>query len=443
MNKRIIDFFIILFISSTLFAYDFSLNSIETEKNTVTVYRGKSMQTISDDNFLISMLATKNSHGIQFSTSITNYSSTDYLFKENCVTVYQGIYENDTWEKIEYIPATAYFEQEKRAAKTEEIVTAIALGINAANAGYSTVTGSGYTRGYRYTYTAEVFSPADAAIATTYSIIALDNLQQNNQDYLSFLENNLLFDSLIPANDNYNGIFIVDERKGPDYKVIFEISPSEQFVFYFTRSDKDEIINPWKDKNRSRHSIVVGFSPLFNHFSAYYLWSRPKGVGLYTGLSFREDSIGKDIILETSLDYDLINYDLGYPNPLNKPYSTFYDWKVEYDKNIINYDAVGMFGGLTIKTFPYTWLLVGIGMEMVSDRLYDGRLYYRYTGDYKNPETDYAFYKKGWIKDKTFEVLFAPQLGVNFIVNKFDFGAIFSYSITGKPSFDITAGLAF
>ncbi len=271
----------------------------------------------------------------------------------------------------------------------------------------------------------------------------MDNLQQRNQEYLTYLEKNLLFDSLIPANENYNGIFVVDEKKGPDYKVVFEFSPTEIFVFYFTRSDKDEILNPWKDKNRSRHSVVGGVSPLFNHFSVYYLWSKPKGVGFYGGLSYRADSIGKDIILKTNLDYNLINYDLGYPNPLNKPYKTFYDWKVEYDENIIKYDAFGISGGVTIKTFPYTWLLVGIGIEMLSGRLYDGKLYYRYTGDYQNPSTNYTFYKSGWIMDKKFEVLFAPQLGVNFITNKLDIGAMISYSFKGSFAFDIMAGIAF
>ncbi len=145
-----------LFVSNFLFSYDFGLYSIETDNNVVTVYRGKSMQTVSDENYLVSMLAAKNSHGIQLSTSITNYSSNDYLFKENSISVYQGIFENNNWEKIEYIPASIYYEQEKRAARTEEIVSAIALGISAANAGYSTYSGNGYVNGYRYTYTARV-----------------------------------------------------------------------------------------------------------------------------------------------------------------------------------------------------------------------------------------------------------------------------------------------
>ena len=440
--KRFLYCLIILFVSAHLFAYDFTLTSIETEKNSVTVYRGKSMQTVLDDNYLISMLATKNSHGIQFSTSITNYSSNDYLFKENCISVYQGVYENNNWERIEYVPASIYFEQEKRSARAEEIATAIALGISAASAGYSTVTGTGYSRGYRYTYTAKVYSPADAAIATTNSMIALDNLQQNNQEYLSYLENNLLFDSLIPANDNYNGIFVVDEKKGPDYKVVFEFSPTEQFVFYFTRSDKDEILNPWKDKSRSRHSVIVGVSPLFNHFSAYYLWSRPKGVGLYAGLSYRYEGAGISPFSEV-YDVDRIEgYNLHYADPENVGYYN-YDWKFDYTET--RYNSLGMNLGLTIKTFPNTWLLLGAGVDLKSHLYYKGKLYYK-VDTYSRHDKTYTYYNDCWLEDTNPTdgcIMFTPHIGVNFITNKLDVGAMFSYSIKGHMSFDIMAGIAF
>lgn len=124
--KKICLLSILLFLTSFIYSYDFLLSSIETNTNKVFVYRGKSMQTASNENYLISMLATKTSHGIQFSASITNYSSNDYFFRENCISVYQGVLETNEWESIEYIPASIYFEKEKRSKKTEEILSAIA-----------------------------------------------------------------------------------------------------------------------------------------------------------------------------------------------------------------------------------------------------------------------------------------------------------------------------
>lgn len=439
---------LLLFISfflTSIYAYDFSLTGVKNEKNEVNIYRGKSIQTISDSNFLISMLAEKNDHGIQFSTSITNYSGDNYFFDENCISVYQGNVDENNWTKIEYIPASIFFKNEKRGARINEIFSAIALGLSAAGAGYSTINGSGYVNGYRYNYTARVYSPAEAAIATTNSYIALDNLQQRNQDYLTFLENNLLYSSQIPASDNYNGIFFVDEKKGPDYKVVMEFSPTEVFEFFFTRSDKDEILNPWKDKSHSRHSVIAGVSPMLNHFSAYYLWSQPKGVGFYGGMSFQEDSIGLntfgDISFGTFENPEPIGF--GYPDPLHKGYTTFYDWKFNYDKSSYKYDSYGISGGVTIKTFPNTWLLIGIGIDFVLKEYYEGDLYYKYNGDYKNPASSWTFYNHCWLEDYSVARKFAPQIGVNFITNHLDIGAMFTYPITGKLNFDIMIGYAF
>ena len=443
--KKIISIILSLLLSYNIFSYDFSLTSIETEGNTVSTYRGKSIQTVSNENYLISMLATKNSHGIQFSTSITNYSENGYLFKESCISVYQGIYEHNNWEKIEYIPATEYFEKEKTAAKTEEVLSAVVLGLSAVGAGYSRIKGTGYVNGHRYTYTTKVYSPADATIATANSYVALDNLQQNNQEYLTYLESNLLFDSLIQKNENYNGIFVVDEEKGPDYKVIFEISSSEKFEFCFTRSDKDEILNPWKDKKRDRHSIIAAVSPTLNHFGAYYLWSRPKGIGIYGGMTFQKKSSGiktfGDISFGTFDNPEPIGF--GYPDPLNTSYGTFYDWKFDYDKSSYNYDSFGMFAGLTIKTFPNTWILAGIGMDTVFAEYYEGDLYYKYNRDYKTATTSWTYYNHCWLKDNPFSIKFAPQIGINFITNHLDIGCIATIPIKGKFSIDITAGIAF
>ena len=440
MKKTILILLCFLF-SSSLFAYDFNLFGVETGNNSVVVYRGKSMQTVADDNFLISMLATKTDNGIQFSTSITNYSSEDYFFKEYCISVYQGIYENNSWEQIKYIPASLYFIQAKQKAKSEEIAAAIALGLTAASSGYSKVKGSGYVDGHRYTYTANVYSPADAAIATSNSYIALDNLQQNNQEYLSYLENNLLFDSLIPANENYNGIFIVNEKKGPDYKVIFEFSPTEIFEFYFTRSDKDEILNPWKDKQHSRHSVIASVSPMFNHFGLYYLWSRPKGVGVYTGLSYSYNCKNVPIFKSVSnIDY-IYDSDMNYLDPENSGNGLFTDWKFDVSNSL--YDSIGMYLGMTIKTFPNTWFLLGCGIDFETKKYSYGKLYYK-IDMYPRHDKTYTYYKDCWLEEKyPSDVYFTPQIGLNFIANMIDVGAIFSYPIKGKPAFDLTIGYSF
>ena len=442
--KKILFLTVYFILVSQIYAHDFLLTSIKTNENTVSVYRGKSVQTISNDDFLISMLATKTDKGIQFSTSITNFSSDKYFFDEKCITVYEGNYENSLWSRLNYIPASLYLTKEKSNIKTEEVLAAISLGLSAGTAGYSTVNGSGYINGSRYTYSANIYSPADAAIAMTNSYIALDNMQQRNQDYLTFLENNLLFSSEINSLDNYNGIFIVNEKNGPDYKVIIELSPNEKFTFYFTRSDKDEILNPWKDKSHSRHSIVAGISPTFHHFSLYYLWSQPKGVGFYTGISLQKESTGINYIGDVYSGNDISTpegYELGHLDPAGIGYYN-YDWKFDYDKSTLKYDAFGFYGGITIKTFSNTWLLLGIGMDIQDSLYYNGTLYYK-RDSYSIRDTTFKKYSDCWLKQSSYEILFSPQLGLNFITNHLDIGAMITFPINGKVNFDILLGYTF
>lgn len=451
MKKNINIILVLFFILCSAYSYDFSLTSIKTEENSVSVYRGKSMQTIANENFLVSMTAQKANGGIQLSTSITNFSDEKYFFDENCIKVYQGIFEENKWNDLEYEPATQYLRKEKNIATASTIMAGVALGISAANAGYSTASGSGYVNGYRYTYTANIYSSADAAIAMTNSYIALDSLQQRNSNWISFLENNLLFSSDIEAKDNYNGIFIIDEKKGPDYKIVIELSPKESFEFYFTRSDKDEILNPWKDKSHSRHSIIAGMNPFQNHYSLYYLWSRPKGVGLYAGFTGKFDAVNIPVIVEL---YSLDN--LSYPDnwniskidPDSNDNFSLYNWKFDYDKTSMIYNSFGFFGGMTIKTIPNTWLLIGVGIEGYDKAYYNGDLYYKVDDDiykYSNKTKDnsYKYYGKYWISQDCFGILFAPQIGINCITNHLDIGCMATIPIKGKFSIDITAGFAF
>ena len=450
MKRNVFVLFVLLSFLSFAYSYDFSLDSIKTEENAVSIHRGKSIQTISDENFLISMHAQKVSEGIQFSTSITNFTNQDYFFDEDSIKVYQGIFEENLWNEIEYEPAAQYLKKEKAIAKAAVIASAVAAEITAVNAGYSTVSGSGYSNGHRYYYKAEIYSSADAAIAMANSYIALDNLQQRNSNWLSFLEDNLLFSSNIASKENYNGIFIVDEKKGPDYKIVMEFAPNETFVFYFTRSDKDEILNPWKDKSHSRHSIIAGMNPVQNHYSLYYLWSRPRGAGLYAGFTGRIDGTGIPTIAKVYKDIsNPSKYDFSYgfdPNPYDES-GCGYQYQFIYDEKSLLYNSIGEFVGMTIKLCPKTWVMCGAGIEYCVERYYQGELYYKFSENTvrnkKIEDNPYIYYGEYWILQNNLDILFTPQIGINFITNHLDIGCIASFPINGKFSIDITAGFAF
>ena len=437
--KKFLTFIFFALCSVCIYAYEFAISSIKTNENKVSVYRGKSMQTVQDDNFLISMLATKCENGIQFSASITNFCRENYFFDENCVSVYQGVYEDDIWKKIEYMPASKYYMNEYNTIKTQAIATGIMMGISASNAGYSSVNGSGYVGGTRYTYKANVYSSADASIAMTNSYMVLDNMQHRNQNYLQYLENNLLYSSEIEASGNYNGFFVVDKKKGPDYKVVFEMSPTEQFVFYFTRSDKDEILNPWKDKSHSRHCIVGGISPLFYdgsvHGSLYYMFCRARLFGFYGGFTYRYGTNGID-------SFASVKNVSSKPEIEGVRWLDSDKWDFDYDESDMKYDSFGVYSGLTFKAFDNTWLLLGTGFDSIVNLYYKGDL--SYNGYFKESYGD-CYLKEEYATGG----FFTPQIGLNYITNHFDFGIMSYFPIgfegaekVGKFNVDILFGFA-
>lgn len=374
--------------------FAFELAAIKTERADVSIYRGKEMQKASLPHFDVSLFSSRTSGTLEFSASITNKSDKDFFFEEGAVSIWQGVYEKGEWKLASYIPASVYLKAAKAAAEEEETLQALSLGLSIANSGFSTVTETTFVNGYGYTYTRNVYNPVEAAWEIALSYDELSRLKRNNKEYLAFLEKTLLFSSTVKAGESYSGFFTADVSRGPDYKVVFDFSEDERAEFYFTRSDKDEILHPWKDKTRDRHSLSFGLSPLdFKHYSFYYLWSRPRGVGMYSSFYFQKE--GKYL-----------------------------------SNNMKKYDAFAFATGLTIKTFPYTWLLIGCGVE-IADLV-----------PYENLNTR-KYYGASWTNHKDIDFFFAPQVGINFIANFLNVGAVAYFPIGGKITFDIMMGFSF
>lgn len=445
--KKLYIIIVCILINLSISANEYTLCGIKTEKNEVNIYRGKSMQTIKNEEFLISMFAKKTTNGIQFSTSITNCSNQEVFFDENSITVYHGLYETDMWKPIDYEPATNFYLREKENIKASEFISAVSLGLSSVSAGYSSISGTGFVNGNKYDYTAKVYNSTDAIISMTNSYIALDNLQKQNKNYIDFLEENLLFSSVIPISEIYNGVFYVDEEKGPDYKVVINFS-DENFIFYFSRSDKDEVLNPWKDKSYPRNSLIFGLSPKINHFSFYYLWSKPKGVGIYTGISYQNDgklisNLLGDVYSGNDIAYPK-SYELNELDPdLNDNIDYYgYEWKFDCANNDMMYDSLGWYLGLTIKIFPNSWVLTGCGIDYVLSDFYYGDLSFR-RNHWNQTDTEYTYYTTGWISRSLPGCMFTPQIGINIITNYLDFGAMFYIPINGKFNFELCVGIAF
>ncbi|MBK5200923.1 MAG: hypothetical protein JJE21_05245 [Spirochaetaceae bacterium] len=76
----------------------------------------------------------------------------------------------------------------------------------------------------------------------------MNDVLEHNEKSLPFLENQLLYSSRIKPSSNYSGVlyFPVDNNY-PDYRVVYKDTINENLNFYYNRSDRAEVLNPWLD----------------------------------------------------------------------------------------------------------------------------------------------------------------------------------------------------
>lgn len=367
----------------------FSFKNVETPNNEIYIERGKSFQ-VSENNDVAISLHGKDVHEKNEATivaGITNKSSvSNFEFIDSSFNIYSGNIDKDDWTLVNNWNANFYYNNALSEANSRAFFTALSGALDIFN--------SGYNRGvYKTTYysngvtlTTTYRSHSNIAIATMLASNDMRNVLDANEKTLSFLQSNLLYSTSIKPNDSYVGVlyFPVD-NKNPDYKIVYSDDYNSDLNFYFNRSDRAEILNPYLDKSRVRNSLVVGVSPAVNKIDFTYYYSSPKLFGLYSGICFYNLAKNEDNLSENE------------------------------------YKGFGQNFGLTIKTVPYTWLLLGFeysyGIQNVANS---------YLSDYYIP-------------------YIGPQVGLNFIVNDIDFSTKVTWlnDYKNQVVIDFGVGLAF
>lgn len=419
-----------------IYAHDFYLDSVKTKTNIVQEIKGNSMQTVEGENVAVSMYAMSNKKEILYTVSITNKKTEQpYYFDESYLKVFMGNYETDKWEVVDHKKALAYFRDKKAEIKRNEFMQAFTLALSSVSAGYSKSSGNIYTRNRTYTYTMTTYNYGNAAIASAYSSMVMDRMYEKDADYLSFLQENLLYSYEIPKSTVYNGIFFAAAKNAPDYKVVYN-DGTDRLEFIFSRSDRFEVLHPWHDKSWNRHAVLAGTNIFLNRYDVMYNFMRPKGVGFYGGMSVYLPRIENT----TKISYISCS-EMGDPDPNDKYDWVYYDWKFEKGDSF-DYSALSLAAGITIKTIPNTWILLGCGLDMCITEYSKGDMYYK-LDKYSSTPSDWQYYDTRWGEERARGVKFAPQVGVGVITNHLALNGLFSYAIKGKWSFDILAGWAF
>lgn len=212
------------------------------EGNEVLIDRGQAVLSASDGEVRVSaaLTLTSDEEWLCVTAVIENLSDERYLFDDAQIVLYSGDRDTGLWTESMTWDAARFYSFEKDAAERRQ---------NTANAVGAVVVFSSWVdaaagpgpgpRGGRPAPQRHP-SPAGRAVATT--IIASNEMAavaRQNDNYLSFLENNLLFDSHIAPGESYEGVlYLAPDWKKPDYKLVFRSKDGTELSFIYSRSDR-------------------------------------------------------------------------------------------------------------------------------------------------------------------------------------------------------------
>lgn len=441
--KKLIMILAVLALENMVFAAKTSISPVKVSYNQISSDSdGNLLQTvISDNGMSVTVGAELENDTIKYKLYLDNISDPNYLMRQDCIRTFYGNFDKDEWIENTYsayantsVPATT---------SSDEISTAEACLIAGAtclcaltlaeicDATTSTSSSRRVSSSSKVSRTPSVSPSRRTTTVVTpvpvFNWIIVDTDRSSNSSSVnknvSTTTTNLT--SGVRTGSSYTGTFYVPAGNGPDYKVRFTVSKNEYIDFYFSRSDRDSLVNPLKDRTYGRHSLLVSMGiPDVKRLGGYYLYSG-KTVGAYGGFTLWSDDW-------TVYDIGTIqNFDI---NNVTLTRSNYYDSYrlVNIDDDKLVTDLFNFSGGLTIKTFPHTWLLVGCGLDIATNHFY-GRVL-----DAENNEVD-----SGYILDTEPILAAAPQVGINLILDHFDIAATYQYSFYNGHRFDIMFGIAF
>lgn len=413
MKKNVFSVFFLVFLIP-VFAREFTLS--DATGHPVIFYESK-------DGLEISVAARNilSERKVRYVVGIKNNGSDDFYFDEKSISVLQGDYGTDSWSYLNYYNASAYYAMKEAEYNATAVVAGVGLGLIFLDLLLDAIPSFHYSsHGYyapshpprRFrTYDSLFATWLDVGISTAVISSLMDDFDYNP----GHLKNALLFSKKIAPGESESGYFVADVGSGPDYKVRIDISKDEAAEFVFLRSDRKEILYPWSDPKTSRHSFSYGiFFPMEGYnFSANYIWGG-QPVGSYLSFNAQIDGIAD-------------SRPLGEVNGSNLVVFTDEYYKDRYPKGSASFvpdgksfsDVVGFTAGISVKTVPHTWLLVGCGIDVETLCL---------RGTIKD-SSNAVIVENAWVYNSRGNVYAVPQVGFNAVFNFLNFGGTFSWRL--------------
>jgi hypothetical protein len=390
LNKKLA-FMSLLALTLTLSscASTFKFENVKTDDNKITTDRGVEYQSIETSDLVVAMHGNDVEEDVEagVATAITNKAEEDYKFKDSMVSVFEGNVDKDEWHMIGNWNADFYYQKAEDDAAREEFQSSLNsfFAVNDA-----IIDSQDPTSGTDKT---------DVLLTTMIENQKMRDLLADNRRSLDYLKSNLLYSSDISENETYRGLFYFPvNNKYPDYKV--SLDDNEKILnFYFNRSDREQVLNPWLDQERVRYSVALDTDVFLNRQELTFYALDPHSVGYYIGASFYN-------IFEDPSDLDASDSAL--------------------------YKAVGFTAGLDFKIASHTWLLTG--MEFTNGINYLNSASSDVSSDYvtdSGTASESDVYK------------FGLQIGANWVYNFIDASLKTTWLIGEGVHYQAGLGIAF
>lgn len=473
-----------IFFTQKIFSQNIEIIALEDKSAEISKVDGKTIVLKSTENGLdVSIVAMrdKKTLSVIYALTIKNNSQQDFDFNEENLSVFEGNFQTDEWEEKHYLTASKFYA--KRKAELSKNLNLnyfyydydydlnfdnpppLSQKENSIRSPEKPLDEDYEFYKKRYPFRkSNSNSTANSILFALEFLDFLDSLSSDNE--LDFLQKNLLFSKTISAGESYTGLILVEEGSKPDYKIAFKIpqnatkfpaqnatkfpaqnasqkteeqikseSKSEENMgileFKFTHSNREDILHPFRDRNYGRHAFTFSLTLPNERWGIYYIFAG-KIIGAYGGISFPFGS-NYTKCFGTALNNDASLSSIKYNSDLDSSYlyKTSATGKTTYEMS-------GFCAGLTLKTIPHTWLMLGCSFDLKQD-YYEGYVYYK---DKADTSSDYTFWTNAWFRAQNTNMFFSPQIGASLIFDFIDISGIFEWRINSGPKFELMFGFA-
>ena len=216
----------------------YHLAVVDSDNADVIKYRGVPVASFEDDSYRITVAGDEiDSEEAAFFVSVNNVSSDYGYFEDGSFSLYCGDRLKGNWKYLGTWDADEYYKQEKKNVENEKFFTAVAGVLDVLSVAADTPDEKNYDNKHNYKpnekYEDEVFFAAfDAAITNRV-------VEEAGDEYLAFLEDNLLYESFIIPGYSYSGwmFFDVNKAKGNDFLLHYEGLHGDTDIYFQKTED--------------------------------------------------------------------------------------------------------------------------------------------------------------------------------------------------------------